>query len=194
MNFSSSDFDSLKYPVHKKAPSKIPDLMALDGMAALDEREVAYIVYMFDQASPFQKISDMNARREFAADKAGYDVDKEDLEWLHGLKKPETIKAVISYLKDGKNLEFATLSVFEHRFYENLNHLLTPLDDVDVDGDVNTILKGAELKSKLENSTIGLISTITEMRSKVFGGDANLQRIVESFTPELISKKLKNVR
>lgn len=192
MNFSNSDFDTLKYHVHRKSPSKIPDLMALDGMAALDEREVAYIVYMFDQASPFHKISDMNARREFAADKAGYDVDKEDLEWLHGLKKPATIKAVISYLKDGKNLEFATLSVFEHRFYENLTHLLTPLDDGD--GDVNTILKGAELKSKLENSTIGLISTITEMRSKVFGGDANLQRIVESFTPELISKKLKNVR
>lgn len=189
MNFSNSDFDNLKYPVHKKPPSKLPDLMSLDGMSAIDEREVAYIVYLFDNNSPFHKISDMNARREFAADKAGFDVDKEDLEWLYGLKKPATIKAIISYLSDAKNLEFATLSVFEHRFYENLSHLLTPLDDGD--GDVNSILKGAELKSKLENSTIGLISTITDMRNKVFGGDEALQKIVESFTPELISKKLK---
>ena len=192
MNFNNVDFDNIKYPIHKKAASKIPDLMALDGMSDLDDREIAYIVFMFDKASPLQKISDRNVRSEFAADKAGYDVDKDDLEWLHSLKKPATKRAVISYLKDGKSLEFSTLAVFEHRFYENLSHLLTPLDDGE--GDVNSILKGAELKGKLENSTIGLISTIADMREKVFGSDEVLKKITESLTPESIAKQLRNVR
>lgn len=188
--FNDKDLDSLKYHVHRKAPNKIPELMAIDGMSALDDTEICYLIYLYDKSSPLQKISDLQKRKEFAAEKAGYDVDNTDLEYLYLLKLPATRRALIGFLKDQHDMLFAALVTFEHRFFENLTHLMTPLDQEDI----NQTLKGSELKGKLEQSTRGLIESILDMRSKVYGDDTQLAQITESFTPELISNKLKRTK
>lgn len=185
--FNEKDFDALKYPVHRKAPSKIPELMAIDGMSALDDAEISYIVYRYDKNSPLQKITDLQKRSEFAAEKAGYDVDNTDLEHLYLLKTPATRQAIIGFLRAQHDMQFATLITFEHRFFENLTHLMTPLDQ----DDINLTLRGAELKGKLEQSTKGLIESIMDLRGQVYGDDKQLMQITESFTPELISQKIK---
>jgi hypothetical protein len=185
--FNEKDFDALKYPIHKKEPSRIPELMAIEGMSALKEREIAYIIYRYDKNSPLQKITDFQKRSEFAAERSGYDVDKDDLEYLYLLKTPELRQAIIGFLKHQHDMQFAALITFEHRFFENLTHLMTPLDQEDI----NLTLRGAELKGKLEKSTNDLIESIMDMRSKVYGDDSQLAQITESFTPELISQKMK---
>lgn len=188
--FSDKDFDSLKYHVHLNAPNKIPEIIAIDGMSELNDTEICYLIYLYDKNSPLQKISDLQKRKEFAAEKAGYDVDNTDLEHLYLLTKPATRRALIGFLKDQHDMVFAALVTFEHRFFENLTHLMTPLDQEDI----NQTLKGSELKGKLEHSTRGLIESIIDMRSKVYGDDIQLAQITESFTPELISSKLKRTK
>lgn len=183
------DYDRLKYPIHKKDPSKIPSLMALSGLSMLDDKEIKYLIYMYDKSSPLNEISDVKTRKEFAADIAGFDVDKDDISYLYDLKKLSIRKALVSLLRDQFDMEYAALITFEHRFFENLTHLLEPLDQED--GDINTLLKGVELKSKIENSTKVLIESINGLRDKIFGGDNQLLDITETFTPESIATKVK---
>jgi hypothetical protein len=181
---NDKDYDALKYPVHKKPVSKMPELMALDGMNTLDDKEIAYIVYFYDRNSPLNKIGDWISRKEFAADKAGFDVEKDDLSNIFELSSPVFRKAIISYLRNANSLEFAALVAFEQRFYENLEYLLKPLED---DDDSGRTLKAVELKGKLENSTQNLIGSIVEMRDKIFGNNSDSGKITEMFTPEYIA-------
>jgi len=185
--FNEKDFDALKYHVHRKAPGKITELMAIDGMSEILDTEISYLVYLYDKNSPLQKITDLQKRKEFAAEKAGFDVDGSDLEHLYLLKSPATRRAIIGLLRAQHDMQFAALITFEHRFFENLTHLMTPLDQEDI----NLTLRAAELKGKLEKSTNDLIESIMDMRSKVYGDDSQLAQITESFTPELISQKMK---
>lgn len=181
---NDKDYDALKYPVHKKPASKMPELMALDGMNALNDKEIAYIVYLYDKNSPLNKIGDLISRKEFGADKAGFNVDNDDLTYLFDLASPTIRKAILSYLRNANSLEFAALVTFEQRFYENLEYLLKPLED---DDDSGRTLKAVELKGKLENSTQNLIVSIVEMRDKIFGNNSDSSKITEMFTPEYIA-------
>lgn len=189
MLFDEKDFDHLTYQVHKKPKSKIGRLSILPGMESLTDQEAAYLVYMYDHASPFWQITDVKTRKEWAAEKAGFKTNDSKVEALLNLERPGMKTALVSLLKDQRNMEYSAMVNLEYLFYEYTSNLLEPLDS----DDQNTLLKGLEIKGKLKEQLGQIIEQYKAMKASVFGAnpDKNAIDIVERFTPENVAKNQK---
>jgi hypothetical protein len=189
MLFDDKDFDGLTYQVHKKPKSKIGRLSVLAGMDLLTDDEAAYLVYMYDLNSPFWQISDVETRKAFAAEKAGFNVNDNKVEALLHLERPGMRTALVSLLRDQRNMEYSAMVNLEYLFYEYTSRLLEPLDS----DDQNTLLKGLEIKGKLKEQLGQIIEQYKAMKASVFGAnpDKNAIDIVERFTPENVAKTQK---
>lgn len=186
--FQDDDFEKLTYPVHRVAPKQIARLQLLPGVSKVKERDIAYLVYMYDLNSPFWDVADVKTRKEFAASKAGYDIDKDDLDDLYSLGRKELQEALVSMLRDQKSMEFTAMVLLEQLFYEYTLRLTEPLTDTD---DQNALLKSLDVKGKLKDQLGQIIEQYKAYKSAIFG--TNPEQIVltaaDAYTPENIAKK-----
>ena len=186
--FQDDDFEKLTYPVHRVAPKQIARLQLLPGVSKVKERDIAYLVYMYDLNSPFWDVADVKTRKEFAASKAGYDIDKDDLDDLYSLGRKELQEALVSMLRDQKSMEFTAMVLLEQLFYEYTLRLTETLTDTD---DQNALLKSLDVKGKLKDQLGQIIEQYKAYKSAIFG--TNPEQIVltaaDAYTPENIAKK-----
>jgi len=187
--FADDDFKQLTYPIDRKPIDKIPRLQSLPPLAALSDKEIKYLVYAYDNNSPFMEISDLQSRKEFCASKAGYDVEKEDLAELYSLATPRIREGLIAILRDLHSLEYSSMILMEQLFYEYLLRLADPLTSEDQ----NVILKGLEIKGKINSQMASIIEQHKNYRAAVFGvnPEEELINMANSFTPEYVSRNTK---
>lgn len=187
MFFQDDDFDKLTYPVHRKGIKEIARLQLLPAVGKLKDRQVAYLVYMYDLNSPFWDVSDVKMRKEFAAKKAGFNIDSDNLEPLYDLSQKDIQEALVAILRDQKSMEFSAMVMVEQLFYEYTLRLAEPLLDTD---DQNALLKSLEFKGKLTDQLRQIIEQYKGYKQAIFG--ANPEQIVltiaDSYTPENIAK------
>lgn len=185
--FQDDDFDKLTYPVHRVPAKQIARLQLIPGVSRVKDRELAYLVYMYDLNSPFWNVADVKTRKEFAASKAGYNIEKDDLEDLYSLGRKELQEALVAMLRDQKSMEYTSMVLLEQMFYEYTLRLTEPLTDTD---DQNALLKSLEVKGKLKDQLGQIIEQYKAYKSAIFG--SNPEQIVltaaESYTPENIAK------
>lgn len=184
--FSDDDFKQLTYPVDRKPVDKIPRLQSLAALKSLKEQEIQYLVYAYDKNSPYQEIADLQTRKEFCASKAGYNVDKDDLTELFTLASDRIREALIAILRDSHSMEFSSMILMEQLFYEYLLRLAEPLTS----DDQNVILKGLEIKGKINSQIATIIEQHKNYRAAVFGVNPEEEVITmaNTFTPEYVSR------
>lgn len=185
--FQQDDFDKLTYPVHKKPITEIARLRSIPCINSVTEREVAYLVYMYDLNSPFWQVEDIQMRKEFAAKEAGYDIEKDDLSELFTLVSKDVQEVLVAILRDQKSMEYSAMVLLEQLFYEYTKQIADPL----ISSDQDVLLKALAVKGKLREQLGQIIEQYKAYRNSVFGTNPEqiVLTIADSFTPEKIAKE-----
>ena len=136
--------------VKKKMLEQYPKLEGIVGQ--LGDREIRYVLLMYDQSSPLRgHYPELKRRKEFAALTAGFDLDKDKVEDLFTLtqkvvgEKKESVvpyeallQAVSGFLKYQNNRLWVMIATNEGAFYELMMRVMA-----EVGGDADKDALGA---------------------------------------------------
>ena len=190
--FSRMEFN----PTVKKSLTTVyPKLKEILGSG--DDRMIRYILLMYDQNSPLRHhYPDLFKRKQFAADLAGYDLDKEDVVAIYEFRvkvedgyEPyeELINLTMKYLKYQNNMVWQMIVSNEQAFSEYSRRVMMPVDGAK-DKD---ILQAVEIKTKIMQSMDDIFQRLQKYNRELTGGDDKLEDVVvrKRLTPESLAKR-----
>lgn len=192
-DFSKLEFNPL---VKGKVLDKYPKLRATIGDA--DDKMVRYVILMYDINSPLKShYPELNKRKEFAADLAGYNVS-DDLTSIFDFKledKPneELLDITMKYLKYQNNMVWQMIISNEQAFNEYNRRVMMPVDG-NRDKD---ILQAVEIKTKIMESMDVIYQRIQRYTKEMFGGDESLEDVItkrKRIRPEEVAANVQNNR
>ena len=144
---------------YKEFAAKIP----------IDKQKVLrYICYAYDKNSPFQRETDTLKRKVNSAKFAK--IKPSDIELLVKGENKDIAQMIIRYIRQQKNIDFATLVAMYENYWNNLS-LVMSSDIFDKDKD---ILKDAQGKAKLSSQLLENLGEIKSLANKVFYGETEL--------------------
>lgn len=192
-DFSAMEFNPL---VKGDIVAKYPKLKPI--AAGAENRLVKYVLLMYDQMSPLRHhFPDLSKRKEFAADLAGYDLDKEDVTRLFDFRieedgdfvpYEELIELSIRYMKYQNSMVWSMIVSNEQAFYEYNKRVMMPVEGAK-DKD---ILQAVEIKSKLMQSMDDIFQRLEKYKRELSGGDDKLGEVLtkrKMTTPESLAKR-----
>lgn len=162
-----------------------------------DDKMIRYILLMYDQHSPLRHhYPDLFKRKQFAADLAGYDLDKEDVTAIFDFRikvedgyEPyeELINLTMKYLKYQNNMVWQMIVSNEQAFNEYSRRVMMPVDGAK-DKD---ILQAVEIKTKIMQSMDDIFQRLQKYNRELSGGDEKLEDVVvrKRLTPESLAKR-----
>lgn len=190
--FSRMEFNPL---IKGKLLDKHPKLKSI--LKEGDDRMIRYILLMYDQHSPLRHhYPDLFKRKQFAADLAGYDLDKEDVVSVYEFRikvedgyEPyeELIELIMKYLKYQNNMVWQMIVSNEQAFYEYNRRVMMPVDGAK-DKD---ILQAVEIKTKIMAAMDDIFQRLQKYKRELTGGDEKLEDVVvkKRLTPESLAKR-----
>lgn len=131
-----------------------------------------YIELMYSKDSEFNKIDDLNERKERAAVKAGLDIAQPETKNMMELKNEHFRVKVVNYLQKQQPNDFIKLLADQQLFFNMQQRLMKPLDD---DDDTSKLMQISEQSEYL-------IERIEKFKKKIY------------LQPELIEEAEKKIR
>lgn len=178
-DFSIMEFNPL---IKGKILEKYPKLKEVVGDT--EDKVVRYILLMYDQNSPLRHhYPDLFKRKQFAADMAGFNLDKEDVVGLFEFKvktddgyEPDEnlIKVTMRYLKYQNNMVWVMIVSNEQAFFEYNKRVMMPVDG-NRDKD---ILQAVEIKTKIMQSMDDIYQRLQKYNRDLTGGDDKLEEVL----------------
>jgi hypothetical protein len=171
---------------------KLKEIMKGEG----EDREVRYIILMYDVNSPLKKhYPDLFRRKQFAARLAGYDLVEEKMDALFdfkndlGIPNDRLLNVVISYLKYQNNWVWTMIVSNEQAFYEYNKRVMMPVDG-ERDKD---ILQAITIKTQIMAAQDEIYQRLRRYYKDLTGGDENLDELImtnKRLRPEDIAKNV----
>jgi hypothetical protein len=193
-DFSIMEFNPL---IKGKVLEKYPKLKGMLGEA--EDKVVRYILLMYDQNSPLRHhYPDLTKRKQFAADLAGFDLDKDDVIGLYEFKvnndegfepHEELIRLTMKYLKYQNNMVWQMIVSNEQAFFEYNKRVMMPVDG-SRDKD---ILQAVEIKTKIMQSMDDIYQRLQKYNRDLTGGDDMLEEVLTK-KKRLRPEEIANVR
>jgi hypothetical protein len=185
MNYKKDNFKNCRFnPFDRDLMTENADLLMIfpqEWDTELSLEQVAkYIISLYDQHSPLQKISSIEARRRAA----------EEISGIAGLTYEDShfVQSISNYLRMfDKTMEYAYLTSLEDAFWEYITRLRQP-----VTGDKDKDLIGAiSAKTKLAEDASQFLEKIKAQRAKFFNDDKldEAENKIKRWTPEGVSGK-----
>lgn len=177
--FSKMEFNPT---VKRQLAVAYPKLKDLVG--AVDDRQLRYVILMYDVNSPLRNhYPELIKRKQFAASLAGYDLDKDDVTELFDFKlkvdgvyvpHEELIAVIIKYLKYQNNWVWSMIVSNEQAFYEYNMRVMMPVDGMK-DKD---ILQAINIKTQIMSSQDDIYQRLQKYYKDLTGGDADLEEAI----------------
>ena len=178
-DFSIMEFNPL---MKGKILDKYPKLKDLMGEA--EDKVVRYILLMYDLNSPLRHhYPELFKRKQFAADLAGYNLDKDDVVGLFDFRvktedghepDEELIRVTMNYLKYQNNMVWVMIVSNEQAFFEYNKRVMMPVDG-NKDKD---ILQAVEIKTKIMQSMDDIYQRLQKYGRDLTGGDDKLEEVL----------------
>lgn len=181
--FNKEEFSDLAIPVLDDNLAKNPILKQVFGnLPSSDIPLIIYIGLIYDQKSPLRlKISNIQERKEEAAEMAGL---KHDLEDIFDLKDANLLKYINLYLRHQSSKVWSILAANEEVLWQYQGELLSPITAYKTDKDK---LQALEIKSKLMAECDAIIKRIESYEDKLFGDTKEKKKEILNLTPETIA-------
>lgn len=185
-------------PVVKKSLTVVyPKLKDIVG--SVDDKQIRYIILMYDINSPLRNhYPDLARRKEFAASIAGYDLSSDQVEELFEFKvkgdlgefvpNEQMLKVIIDYLMYTSSRVWSLIVSNEQFFYECAKRVLVPVED-DRDKD---LLTAVSTKTKLIESMDAINERLQRYYKDLSGGDTQLEEVItkrKRLSPESIATR-----
>lgn len=169
--------------VKKNLTTVYPKLKDIVGV--VDDKQLRYVILMYDINSPLRHhYPDLVKRKQFAADMAGYNLDKDDVTTLFEFKikndldeyvpNEEMLKVIMKYLKYQNNWVWSMIVSNEQAFYEYNMRVMMPVDGArDKD-----ILQAINIKTQIMTSQDEIYQRLQKYYRDLSGGDTQLEEVI----------------
>lgn len=169
-----------------------PKLAAIIEMGWLTdnhiEKVIKYVIMVFDPQSPLNSISNLKERKMEAFDLCGINkISKDAAQSIFDNSYSDILpNLIIRYLINfPRSRDWAILCVIENKFWETINILMRPLEEV---ADKKDLLKSSENKTKVLDSLKTDQNDIDHYYKLIFGGDEEIEKIArKSISPQSIA-------
>ena len=181
--FNKEEFLDLAIPVLSDNLAKNPIIKQVFGnLPSSDIPLIIYVGLMYDQKSPLRlKISNIQERKEEAAEMAGLKGDNSD---IFDLKDANILKYINIYLRHQSSKVWSILAANEEVLWQYQGELLSPITAYKTDKDK---LQALEIKSKLMAECDAIIKRIESYEDKLFGDTKEKKKEILNLTPETIA-------
>jgi hypothetical protein len=181
MEFTSKDFDSLKYnpyPVHKSKNilEYFPELKRFPEYQKethIDKNKILrYIFYAYDKKTPLLSEKNLVKRKMTACKLAGFELEKDgkyapEVEDMVKSKNTIVNRMVCCFVRSQKDAHYALLIAGLEMFYDNLSQLSAPSSSEDR-------MKDMVDRAKLHEQTVKMITSLESNADEIFNGDIQL--------------------
>lgn len=169
--------------VKKNLTTVYPKLKDIVGL--VDDKQLRYVILMYDINSPLRHhYPDLVKRKQFAADMAGYDLNKDDVTTLFEFKikndqdeyvpNEDMLKMIMKYLKYQNNWVWSMIVSNEQAFYEYNMRVMMPVDGArDKD-----ILQAINIKTQIMTSQDEIYQRLQKYYRDLSGGDTQLEEVI----------------
>ena len=169
--------------VKKNLTTVYPKLKDIVGV--VDDKQLRYVILMYDINSPLRHhYPDLVKRKQFAADMAGYDLNKDDVTTLFEFKikndqdeyvpNEDMLKMIMKYLKYQNNWVWSMIVSNEQAFYEYNMRVMMPVDGArDKD-----ILQAINIKTQIMTSQDEIYQRLQKYYRDLSGGDTQLEEVI----------------
>ena len=169
--------------VKKNLTTVYPKLKDIVGV--VDDKQLRYVILMYDINSPLRHhYPDLVKRKQFAADMAGYDLNKDDVTTLFEFKikndqdeyvpNEDMLKMIMKYLKYQNNWVWSMIVSNEQAFYEYNMRVMMPVDGArDKD-----ILQAINIKTQIMTSQDEIYQRLQKYYRDLSGGDSQLEEVI----------------
>lgn len=169
--------------VKKNLTTVYPKLKDIVGV--VDDKQLRYVILMYDINSPLRHhYPDLVKRKKFAADMAGYDLNKDDVTTLFEFKikndqdeyvpNEDMLKLIMKYLKYQNNWVWSMIVSNEQAFYEYNMRVMMPVDGArDKD-----ILQAINIKTQIMTSQDEIYQRLQKYYRDLSGGDTQLEEVI----------------
>lgn len=154
--------------------NKIVGIEVLVG--ARGEKALRYLIYMYDQGSPFLTIRDVPQRKRAAALEAGFDFTKDET-YLRDLFDARNHYAVliVNILREQNNALYSSIVLHEELYYKYSNRLLKSFDvNVEEKDEMDMLIK----QQKLLAAANEMQKSLDRMYKEMAGGDIVLEKVL----------------
>jgi hypothetical protein len=181
--FNKEDFSDLAIPIYDSSLAKNPIIKQVFGNPPSSDIPILiYVALIYDQKSPLRlKISNIQERKEEAAEMAGIKSNKED---IFDLRDNNILSYINSYLRHQSSKVWSVLAANEEVLWQYQQELLTPIKDFKNDKDK---LQALEIKTKLMQECDAIIKRIDAYEDKLFGDTKEKKSEILNLTPEAIA-------
>jgi hypothetical protein len=181
--FNKEDFSDLAIPIYDSNLAKNPIIKQVFGNPPSSDIPILiYVALIYDQKSPLRlKISNIQERKEEAAEMAGIKTDAAD---IFDLRDNNILGYINSYLRHQSSKVWSVLAANEEVLWQYQQELLTPIKDFKNDKDK---LQALEIKTKLMQECDAIIKRIDAYEDKLFGDTKEKKSEILNLTPEAIA-------
>lgn len=192
-NYQKKDFLNLRFNPLEETPIReaYPDLNDIIRPEILSEplldAMIRYVIMLCEPKSiVFLSESDLNKRKDLAAELAGLPMDVNILDKIFSYDNELVLELTIRYLtRFSKNKEFAALIAMEQVYWEEIKLLLKPINESEKD---NNVLAAIQKKSAIKNEIDSDLKRIGDYYSSFLGEDKDLIAKKERVRPESIRR------
>lgn len=179
--FDATEFTKMEFKVHGvKDLTTVPRINKIDGIEVLvgtrGDKALRYLLYMYDQGSPFLTIRDIPQRKRAAALEAGFDFGKDEsfLRDLFDVKNHYAV-LIVNILREQNNALYASIILHEELYYRYSNRLLKSFDDgVEEKDEMDMLIK----QQKLLAAANQIQQALDRMYKEMAGGDIVLEKVL----------------
>lgn len=191
--YQKKDFLNLRFNPLEENPIRevYPDLNDIIRPEILSEplldAMIRYVIMLCEPKSiVFLSESDLNKRKDLAAELAGLPMDVNILDKIFSYDNELVLELTIRYLtRFSKNKEFAALIAMEQVYWEEIKLLLKPIDESEKD---NNVLAAIQKKSAIKNEIDSDLKRIGDYYASFLGEDKDLIAKKERVRPESIRR------
>ena len=179
--FDATEFIKMEFRIHGiKDLTTVPRINKIDGIEVLvgtrGDKALRYLLYMYDQGSPFLTIRDIPQRKRAAALEAGFDFAKDEsfLRDLFDVKNHYAV-LIVNILREQNNALYASIILHEELYYRYSNRLLKSFDDgVEEKDEMDMLIK----QQKLLAAANEIQRALDRMYKELSGGDIVLEKVL----------------
>lgn len=179
--FDATEFSKMEFRIHGvKDLTTVPRVNKINGIEVLvgsrGEKALRYLIYMYDQGSPFLTIRDVPQRKRAAALEAGFDFAKDEA-FLRDLFDARNHYAVliVNILREQNNALYSSIVLQEELYYRYANRLLRSFDEgVEEKDEMDMLIK----QQKLLAAANEMQKSLDRMYKEMAGGDIVLEKVL----------------
>jgi len=194
--FKQSEFSKCLFnPFVQNLFEEYPNLSIFKSISPkIDNRVMKYIIVLYDYNSPIvKKFRDLKIRKQQAAEFAGFDLMKENMDAIFNLTEDWILEAVDLFLKKFiHNRTWYMICSNESVFWEYGKRMLQPIGNTDEGGkklSEKDLIAAMQSKTKLSEDMASIDERLDAAYKKLYG-DENINKFLQkATTPENIANE-----